>query len=137
MSFFRSAGIVGIPLALVMILVLIEVARAVSARVRRGPDGAVASQFGPILVLGVVGACLGVFGTLAGIRVSAGAITVAGEVSAALVWSMIRVALTPAIMGFFILGVASVAWLVLHYWSGRSAGVEPGGSTWQIGEEAA
>ena len=122
MSFFQSSGIVGIPLALVLILVLIQVARVVSARVRRGADVVVASQLGAMLVLGVVGACLGVFGTLVGIWVSAGAITVAGEVSAALVWSMIRVALTPAIMGFFILGVASIGWLVLHYWSGRGAG---------------
>ena len=122
MSFFQSSGIVGIPLALVLILLLIQLARVVSARVRRGADGVVASQLGAILVLGVVGACLGVLGTLVGVWVSAGAITVAGEVSAALVWSMIRVALTPAIMGFFILGVASVAWLVLHYWSTRGAG---------------
>ena len=119
MSFFQSSGIVGIPLALVLILVLIQLARVVSARVRLGAHGVVASQLGAILVLGVVGACLGMLGTLVGIWVSAGAITAAGEVSAALVWSMIRVALTPAIMGFFILGVASIGWLVLHYWSGN------------------
>ena len=100
MSFFQSSGIVGIPLALVFVLVLIQLARVVTAWVRRGAEGIVAPQLGPILVLGVVGACLGTVGTLVGIWVSAGAITVAGEVSAALVWSMIRVALTPAIMGF-------------------------------------
>ena len=116
MSFFQSSGIVGIPLVVVFVLVLIQLARVVTARVRRGSDGSVAPQLGPILVLGVLGACLGTVGTLVGTWVSAGAITVAGEVSAALVWSMIRVALTPAIMGFFILGVASIGWLVLHYW---------------------
>ena len=115
MSLFQSSGIVGIPLVVVFVLVLIQLARVVTARVRRGAEGIVAPQLGPILVLGVVGACLGTVGTLVGIWVSAGAITVAGEVSAALVWSMIRVALTPSIMGFFILGVASVAWLALHY----------------------
>ena len=119
MSFFEQSGIVGVPLLLVLLVVVAQIGWAVHARVRRREEPADASRVGAILVVGVLGACIGILATFIGLWVSAGAITSAGEVSTALVWSMIRVAMTPSIMGFAILGVASVAWIVLHYWGAR------------------
>jgi len=58
-------------------------------------------------------------GTLVGIWQTSGLISAAGEVGTVLVWSMIRVAMTPSIIGFSILTIASVAWLVLHCWNSR------------------
>lgn len=123
MSFFQSTGIVGIPLLVILLIVLLQVGWAVRGRVRGVPDSAAGSRIGAILVVGVMGACIGLLGTLIGVWVSAGTITSAGEVSTALVWSMIRLALTPSIMGFFILGVASIAWIGLHYLGARRMAV--------------
>lgn len=119
MSIFEQSGIVGVPLLLVLLIVVAQVAWVVRARLRRSEDPADGSRVGAILVTGVVGACIGLLATLIGVWVSAGAITSAGEVSTALVWSMIRLAMTPSIMGFAILGVAAIAWIVLHYWGAR------------------
>ncbi len=119
MSFFESTGIVGIPLVAVLSIVLVQIGWVVRGRLRRREEPADGSRVSAILVVGVLGACIGILATFVGIWVSAGAITSAGEVSTALVWSMIRVAMTPSIMGFAILSVASVAWIVLHYWGAR------------------
>lgn len=106
----------GIPLIAVLVIVLAQIGWVVHGRLRRSEEPANGLRVGAILVVGVLGACIGILATFVGIWVSAGAITSAGDVSTALVWSMIRVAMTPSIMGFAILGVASVAWIVLHYW---------------------
>ena len=119
MSFFEQSGIVGVPLLLVLLIVVAQIGWVVRARLRRSEYPADGSRVGAILVTGVVGACIGLLATLIGVWVSAGAITSAGDVGTALVWSMIRVAMTPSIMGFAILAVASVAWIVLHYWGAR------------------
>ena len=119
MSFFAQSGIVGVPLLVLLLVVLAQVAWVVRGRLRRSEGPADGSRVGAILVVGVVGACIGLLATLIGVWVGAGVITSAGEGSTALAWSMIRVAMTPSIMGFSILGVASVAWIVLHYWGAR------------------
>lgn len=119
MSFFEQSGIVGVPLLLVLFIVVAQIGWVVHGRLRRREEPADGSRVGAILVVGVLGACIGLVATLVGIWVSAGAITSAGDVGTSLVWSMIRVAMTPSIMGFAILGVASVAWIALHYWGAR------------------
>ena len=118
-SLFAQSGIVGPPLLVVLVLVLGQVGRVVHARARGRPDDFGHSQLAAILVLGVVGACIGLLGTLIGMWHTAGWFTTAGEVPVALVWSSIRVGLTPSIIGFAILSIASVAWLALHYRPGR------------------
>lgn len=118
-SLFAQSGIVGPPLLVVLVLALGQVGRVTRARVRGRPEGRGHSQLGAILVLGVVGACIGLLGTLVGMWHTAGWFATAGEVPVALVWSSIRVALTPSIIGFAILSIASVAWLALHYRPGR------------------
>jgi len=118
-SLFAQSGIVGPPLLVVLVLALGQAGRVIHARVRGRPEGCGHSQLGAILVLGVIGACIGVLGTLVGMWHTAGWFTTAGEVPVALVWSSIRVALTPSIIGFAILSIASVAWLALHYRPGR------------------
>lgn len=119
-SLFAQSGIVGSPLLVVLFLLLGQVGRVVHARVRGRPEAHGHSQLGAVLVLGVVGACVGVLGTLIGMWHTAGWFTNAGEVPVRLVWSSIRVALTPSIIGFAILSIASVAWLALHYRPGRA-----------------
>ena len=118
-SLFAQSGIVGPPLLVVLVLLLGQVGRVVHGRVRGRPEGPGHSQLGAILVLGVVGACIGLLGTLVGMWHTAGWFTAAGEVPVALVWSSIRVGLTPSIIGFAILSIASAAWLALHYRSAR------------------
>lgn len=119
MSFLGSLGVVGIPLFIVLVLMLLQVGRVIGDSMRLGPDRVVPPRIHSVLVLGVLGACLGVLGTLVGVWVTAGVIADAGQVSTRIAWGGIRVALTPSILGFFILGLASCAWLGLQYADGR------------------
>ena len=122
MLFLQSAGIVGIPLVFVLLALLTQVGRATHVRLRHRERTKVEGSHCEILVVGIVGACVGLLGTFVGVWVSAGAITTAGQIGTALAWSMIRVALVPSIIGFAILAVASIAWIMLHYWDRRSVG---------------
>ena len=118
-TLFHQSGITGIPHFALLVLVLAQIGRVVHAKARRPGEHIADTQYAAILVLGVVAACVGMIGTLVGIWHTSGLISAAGEVGTVLVWSMIRVAMTPSIIGFSILTIASVAWLVLHYWNGR------------------
>ncbi len=119
MSFFSSLGVMGIPLAIVLVLTLVQIVRSTTDVMKNGPTRTAPTQIHSILLLGVSSACLGVLGTLVGIWIQAGFIAQAGSVSQALAWSGVRVALTSSILGFLTLGVASVAWLVLQWMLGR------------------
>ena len=120
-TLFGQSGITGIPHFALLLLVLVQIGRVVHAKARRPGERIADSQFAAILVLGVVAACVGMIGTLVGIWQTSGLISAAGEVGTVLVWSMIRVAMTPSIIGFSILTIASAAWLVLHYWNSGGA----------------
>ena len=119
LSFIQSLGIVQFPLWIVLILTLVQTVRCTAELVRpEGPASPLRSH--SVLVLGGLGASLGLLGSLIGLRVTAGAITAAGEVSAAVAWDGVSLALGPSIFGFFVLGLASVAWLALQYGAGRA-----------------
>ena len=120
-TLFYESGITGIPHFALLLLVLAQIGRVIHAKARHPGERTVNTQFAAILVLGVLAACVGIIGTLVGLWQTSGLITAAGEVGTVLVWSMIRVAMTPSIIGFSILTIASVAWLVLHYWNGRGS----------------
>lgn len=118
-TLFLQSGVTGIPHVALLVLVLAQIGRAALAMARRPGERIADTRFAAILVLGVLAACVGIIGTLVGIWQTSGLITAAGEIGTVLVWSMIRVAMTPSIIGFSILAIASVAWLVLHYWNGH------------------
>ena len=120
-TLFHESGITGIPHCALLLLVLAQVGRVIHAKARRPGRRIADTQFAAILVLGVLAACVGIIGTLVGIWQTSGLVAAAGEVGTVLVWSMMRVAMTPSIIGFSILTIASVAWLVLHYWNGRGS----------------
>jgi len=118
MSFIQSLGIIQYPLWIVLILTLVQTVRSTAALARREDAG---SHSHSVLVLGALGACLGILGSLMGVRVTAGAIVDAGQVSAAVAWDAVGLAVGPSIFGFFVLGLASVAWLALQYAAGRAS----------------
>lgn len=118
MSFFESLGFIQYPIWIVLILMLVQIVRAAVDLARPGAP-AVGLRIHSILILGALAACLGVLGSLVGVWMAAEAISRAGEVSPSLVWSGIQVTLGSSIVGFLILGFASIAWLALQYTSGR------------------
>ncbi|MCY3547615.1 MAG: hypothetical protein OXH49_12115 [Gemmatimonadetes bacterium] len=120
MSFIQSLGIIQYPLWIVLILTLIQTVRCTAALVRREDAGSPLRSHS-VLVLGALGACLGILGSLIGVRVTAGAIVDAGQVSAAVAWEAMGLAVGPSIFGFFLLGLAAVAWLALQYAAGRAS----------------
>ena len=118
MSFLNSLGVIQYPIWIVLILMLVQIGRATADQFR--PGVATASlRIHSILVLGALAACLGVLGSLVGVWMAAELIARAGDVSPSLAWSGIGVALGSSIVGFLILGLASVAWLVLQYLTAR------------------
>lgn len=74
-----------------------------------------------VLVLGALGACVGLVGSLMGVQAMATAITFAGEIDAATIWQGVGITVGPSVFGFLILGVAAVAWLVLQGVAGIKA----------------
>lgn len=118
MSFIESLGLIQYPLWIVVLLMLVQIARSIAELVRsNGPGSPLRTH--SILVLGVLGACVGVLGSLIGVRVVADVVVRAGTVDARTAWNGVGVALGPSVVGFFVLGVAAVVWLGLQYAAGR------------------
>lgn len=118
MSFLESLGPIQYPLWIVVLLMLVQIVRSIAELVRSDGPGSLLRTHS-ILVLGVLGACVGVLGSLIGIGVVADVMADAGTVDAPTAWSGVGVALGPSVVGFFLLGVAAVAWLGLQYAAGR------------------
>lgn len=118
MSFMNSLGPIQYPLWIVLLLTLVQIVRSTVELVRSETPSPLRRH--SILVLGTLGACLGVLGTLIGVHVMSRVIAEAGDVAATTAWNGVRVALGPSIVGLFVLGLASVAWLALQYVAGRS-----------------
>ena len=118
MSFFDSLGLIQYPIWIVLILMLVQIVRATVDLVR--PGASVSSlRIHSVLVLGALAACLGVLGSLIGAWMAAGLISQVSEVSSSLIWSGIQVTMGSSVVGFVILGFASIAWLALQYASAR------------------
>lgn len=118
MSLIESLGPIQYPLWIVVLLMLVQIVRSIAELVRSDCPGS-ALRTHSILVLGVLGACVGVLGSLIGVRVVAHAMAEAGTVDTPTAWSGVGVALGPSVAGFFLLGVAAVVWLGLQYLAGR------------------
>ncbi len=120
MSFIASLGDIQYPLWIVLILVLLQIARCTAQLVRgEGPGSPLRTH--SILVLGALGACLGVLGTLIGVRVVADAVATVADMDGATAREAIGTTLAPSVLGFSMLGIASVAWLTLQYGTARRA----------------
>ena len=118
MSFIESLGPIQFPLWIVVLFMLVQIMRSIADLVRSDGTGSTLRTHS-ILVLGVLGACVGVLGSLIGMRVVADAVASAGTLTAPTAWSGVGVALGPSVVGFFLLGVAAVVWLGLQYVAGR------------------
>lgn len=122
MRFFTEMGFMAYPLTIVALLLVIEIVRATRAVTRADSSAPeAAARIHVVLVWGVLGAALGILGTLVGVSVAADFLERAGSVSPGLVWGGIRVALSTAIVGMLLLGIASIAWLALQFRNGRNA----------------
>ena len=120
MSLIQSLGPIQYPLWIVVLLMLVQIVRSIAGLVcSDGPGSPLRTH--SILVLGVLGACVGVLGSLIGMRVAADAVANAGTVDTPTAWSGVGVALGPPVVGFFLLGVAAVVWLGLQYAAARTS----------------
>lgn len=96
------------------VVVLLSVWIALRLRRTDRPDPVLETGIDATLFWGAWAALLGLFGTLYGVYQAAGAIQAAGEVSAALIWGGIQVALITTLFGLAIFAVAALVWLVLR-----------------------
>ena len=120
MSMIDSLGAVAYPLFLVSLLTLVQIGRGTADVV--GADGPGSPlKIHSVLVLGALGACVGLVGSLMGVQAMATAITFAGEIDAVTIWHGVGITVGPSVFGFLILGVAAVAWLVLQGVAGLKA----------------
>ncbi|WP_420461673.1 hypothetical protein [Candidatus Palauibacter sp.] len=118
MTFFDSLGLIQYPIWLVLILMLVQIVRATIDLFRPGAPAA-SLRIHSILVLGALAACLGVLGSLIGAWMVADLVSQVNEVSSSLIWSGIQVTMGSSVVGFVILGFASVSWLALQYAAAR------------------
>ena len=118
MSFFESLGLIQYPIWLVLILLLVQIVRAIVDLVRPGAPPP-SLRIHSILVLGALAACLGILGSLIGVWMVADFLSQVNEASPSLIWSGIQVTMGSSVVGFVILGFASIAWLALQYAAAR------------------
>ena len=113
---FHDGGVMmwGITLAAVLMLGLS--ARA-ALDLRRVPDGRSRAVAGADAALfwGAFSSLLGVLGTLVGVMQAAAAIRRAGEVSAALAWAGVQVALITTVYGLLVLLGGLLLWGALRF----------------------
>lgn len=123
-GFIAQGGFFMYPLLLIA-LVIVGLAIWTTVRLRRGsgPDPVLETGIDATLFWGGWALLLGLLGTFIGIYLAAGAIQAAGEVSAALVWGGVQVALITTLFGLGIFVVAALIWFGLRTWYRRVARV--------------
>lgn len=113
MSMIDSLGPVAYPLLIVSLLTLVQIARgAIDVLDGDGPGSPL--KVHSVLVLGALGSCVGLVGSLMGVQAMASAIAYSGEIDAVTIWEGVGITVGPSVFGFLILGVAAVAWLALQ-----------------------
>ena len=115
-----NMGFIRYPLALVTVLMLVQTVRASASVGWKGDHHGASLRIHSVLVLGVLGACVGVLGTLVGLMVAATSVEQAGAVNPTLMWGGVKVALISSVVGLLVLGVSAVSWLGLQYTLGRN-----------------
>lgn len=99
-----GAGLVGLALAA-------DAGRRLAAA---SPEAEVRAEIDAVLFWGGFASVLGVLGTLVGVGQMARHVERAGEVSASLAWSGLRVALITTVFGLLVLAVCLLAWFGLR-----------------------
>lgn len=113
MSLIDSLGITAYPLFVVALLTLVQIARGtIDVLGADGPGSPL--RIHSVLVLGALGSCVGLLGSLFGVQAMADAIAFSGEIDTATLWEGVGITVGPSVFGFLILGVAAVAWLALQ-----------------------
>ena len=112
-------------LAIALVVAGLAIKVGVQLRTQSGADPVIETGIDATLFWGGWALLLGLLGTFVGIYQAAGAISRAGEVSAALVWGGIKVALTTTLFGLTIFIVAALVWFGLRTWYRRSV-LRPG-----------
>jgi len=128
MNFWEELGFIRYPLAIVAIFLLVQTARAM-IDLKGGAEESAGSgelRVHTVLLWGILGAALGVLGTLVGVVMiarymeGASAADIARDLEqtsatrSALVWGGVRVALSSSVVGLLMLGYAAIAWLGLQ-----------------------
>lgn len=120
MSMIDSLGIVAYPLFIVSFLTLIQIARG-AIDVLGGDAPGSPLKIHSVLVLGALGSCVGLVGSLVGVQAMASAIADSDEIDPVTLWEGVGTTVGPSVFGFLILGVAAVAWLALQGVAGLKA----------------
>ncbi len=119
MALMDSLGLVAYPLFLVLFLTLVQIVRCAIEVFGHDNSGS-QLRIHSVLVLGALGSCVGLLGSLFGVQEMADAIVMHGDrVDAPTVLSGVGITLGSSIFGFVILGVAAAAWLALQWGAGR------------------
>lgn len=120
MSVIDSLGITAYPLFIILLVTLVQMARCTIAVLGPQSPGS-PLRIHSVLVLGALGSCVGLLGSLIGVQAMASAIAYSGEIDAVTIWEGVGITLGPSIFGFIILGTASVGWLALQWGAGRTS----------------
>lgn len=110
-NLFSNMGVIQWPMLVAAAFLLLQIARAVAAA--RNPTGAARARHA-VLAWGFLNALLGVLGTVLGLAVAARSVAQAGRIEPTVLGGGLQIALSPSILGFLLLTVAIVAWLVLQ-----------------------
>ncbi len=114
-------GPVAYPLFLVLFLTLVQIARC-TMEVLGYDDSGSQLRIHSVLVLGALGSCVGLLGSLIGVQEVADAVAMHGDqVDGMTILSGVGITLGSSIFGFLILGIAAVAWLALQWGAGRTS----------------
>jgi len=113
---WMDMGFIRLPLTLSLVVVVVLAVWSTSQLVRgdASADPSTKAWIDAVLFWGVFAGVTGVLGTLVGIIVGAQAIEAAGEVSSALAWGGVKVALLSSVFGGLILGLAALLWFALQ-----------------------
>lgn len=116
MSVIDSLGITAYPLFIILLLTLVQMARCTIDVLGAESPGS-PLKIHSVLVLGALGSCVGLLGSLIGVQAMASAVATHGdgaEIDSVVIWEGVGITLGPSIFGFIILGIAAVAWLALQ-----------------------
>lgn len=121
MTFWAELGFIRYPLAIVGLFLIVQTVRAILDLRGDGDAGGRAGELRvhTILLWGVLGAAIGMVGTLVGMSLVGSAVERANGAPVGLVWGGVKVALSSSVVGFMMLAFAAIAWLGLQAARGR------------------
>ncbi|MCG8467289.1 MAG: hypothetical protein MJB57_03655 [Gemmatimonadetes bacterium] len=115
MSFYEEMGFIAYPLTVIGVLLVAQTMRCIVGVARSDAAEAGPLRIHSILILGVLGTCVGLLGTLVGVYLAASVMASVDQVDPQLAWGGLKVTLGSSIVGFLLLGFSSIVWLGLQY----------------------